>query len=106
VEERVGIMPVFLGALKPKLLLGMDSRILLLATLSLLGVIFSVWMVLVCGAFVIVGRILGKLSPYLVDELIAYMEWRVFAWNGVVPDDVFIDCKEPRFLKEHRRVKQ
>lgn len=98
-------MPVFLGAMRPKLLLNMDPRILFLVALSIVGVLFSFWMVALTIVLGVVGVALGTFSPYAVDEIFAYMDFRSFSMTAAVPADVFIGHADPKFVLQHRQTR-
>ncbi len=77
--DRVQGMPVFLGALRAKLILGVDDRVLVVVAIVCLMGMFVPLLFLLAGALFLIGRILGAISPYFFDELASYMSWRVFS---------------------------
>ncbi len=98
-------MPVFLGALRAKLILGVDDRVLLVVGLVALLGMFVPLLFLVAGGLFLAGRILGAISPYFFDELSVYITWRLFAWSGVVPDDASHFGSDPKFVASFKRVR-
>ena len=98
-------MPVFLGALRAKLILGVDDRVLMIVGFVALLGIFSPLLFLLCGALYGVGRIVGAISPYFFDELSVYFNWRLFSWEGYIPDDSMLIGPEPKFTREFKRAK-
>ncbi len=103
--ERVVGMPVFLGALRAKLILGVDDRVLMIvAIVALLG-IFMPLLFIVAAALFVAGRIVGAISPYFFDEVSVYFNWRLFAWGGTSPDDAMNFESDPKFVKAFKRAK-
>jgi len=101
----VGAMPIFQGALRAKLLLGVDDRLLLvIVVIGLAGILRPVLFLFALGIY-LVGRIVGAISPYYFDEVAAYMDWRFFTWSGVAPDDVSFAAKEPKFITKFKKTK-
>ena len=104
-RDRAVGMPVFLGALRARLILGVDDRVLLIiAIITLLG-IFSPLLFLLAGTLFGVGRIVGAVSPYFFDELSVYFNWRLFSWSGHFPDDTMLIGADPKFVKTFRRAR-
>ncbi len=103
--DRVQGMPVFLGALRAKLILGVDDRVLVVVAIVCLMGMFVPLLFLLAGALFLIGRILGTISPYFFDELASYMSWRVFSWHGSCPDDCAAFGREPKSLKVFKRAK-
>ncbi len=102
---RVTGMPVFLGALRAKLILGVDDRVLLFVALTALLGIFSPLLFLLSGALFAIGRLVGAISPYFFDELSVYFNWRLFSWTGSSPDDSLNFESDPKFVRAFKRAK-
>lgn len=98
-------MPVFLGALRARLILGVDDRVLVVVGLVTLVGMFSPILFLVAGALFGIGRIVGAVSPYFFDELSVYITWRLFSWRGISPDDSLHLGKELKFTTKFKRAK-
>ena len=98
-------MPVFLGALRAKLIMGVDDRVLMLVGLTALFGIFAPVLFVVAAALFGIGRIVGAISPYFFDELSVYLRWRFFAWDGAAPDDTMYHGKDPKFVHQFKRAK-
>jgi hypothetical protein len=98
-------MPIFQGALRAKLIMGVDERILLLALIVALIGMAQPLLFFVSAGLIGIGRIVGAVSPYFFDELGKYAEWRLFAWSGMMPDDAYWTSREPKFRKIFRKAK-
>jgi hypothetical protein len=98
-------MPVYLGALRAKLILGVDDRVLIVVAIVALMGMFTPLLFLVAGGLFGIGRIVGAISPYFFDELSVYINWRLFAWNGVSPDDAMHLGADPKFVRVFKRAK-
>jgi hypothetical protein len=104
-RERAVGMPVFLGALRARLILGVDDRVLFfVAMITLLG-IFAPILFLLSGLLFGIGRIVGAVSPYFFDEISVYFNWRIFSWSGHLPDDTMLIGPDPKFVKAFKRAK-
>jgi type IV secretory pathway VirB3-like protein len=102
---RAGEMPIFQGALRAKLIMGVDERVgLLVVILVLFGIVQPLLFLVAAGVFGI-GRIVGAVSPYFFDELSRYAEWRLFSWSGSMPDDSYWTSREPKFRRTFRKAK-
>jgi hypothetical protein len=96
--------PVLRGLLRPKLLLGCDPRLLLLAGVVLLGGIFA-WPFFVAGGLVVAfARLVGAISPLFLDEKLIYMRWRLNSWRGVVGDESPVPNPDRGTLRTTRKV--
>lgn len=104
-RERLIGMPVFLGALRAKLILGVDDRVLLIVGIVTLLGIFAPILFLAAGALFGIGRIVGAVSPYFFDDISVYFTWRMFAWTGFSPDDSMFHGPDPKFVRSFKRVK-
>ncbi len=98
-------MPVFLGALRAKLILGVDDRVLLVVAVTALLGIFSPILFIISGALFGIGRLVGAISPYFFDEISVYFNWRLFSWSGSSPDDSLNFENDPKFTREFKRAK-
>ena len=98
-------MPVFLGALRAKLILGVDDRVLMIVGLVALLGIFAPVLFIAAGGLFFIGRIVGAVSPYFFDEISVYFNWRLFAWEGFSPDDSMAMEDDPKFTLEFKRAK-
>ncbi len=102
---RPGEMPIFQGALRAKLIMGVDERVgLFVVILTIFGIVQPVLFFVAAGVFGI-GRIVGAVSPYFFDELGVYVNWRLFSWDGVMPDDAYWTVGEPKFRRLFRKAK-
>ena len=83
----------------------MDYRILLLVVLCAVGGIIA-WQLFIVAAVVSgLGLVLGAVSPYLLDELAAYMRWRMFSWDAVLSDESFEAGSDSEMMSKPRKVK-
>ncbi len=96
---------MFLGALRAKLLLGVDDRVLMIVALVMLLGIFAPILFLAAGALFGLGRIVGAVSPYFFDEISVYFNWRIFSWGGYTPDDSMMLGSDPKFVQKFKRAK-
>jgi len=102
---RAGEMPIFQGALRAKLIMGVDERLGLLVVILIICGVFQPLLFLVAAALFGIGRIVGAVSPYFFDELSRYVEWRLLAWDGLMPDDAYFTAGEPKFRRIFRKAK-
>jgi len=98
---------VYLGAFRPQGFGGIDRRLWALIAVDVLliipasrGGLFSFALVVGVGILIFVGgRVMGRYSPFLLDEAVHYLEWRLVAPRALVPDDADASGKDPRWAK-------
>jgi hypothetical protein len=96
---------VLRGLLRPKLYLGCDARLLLLSVGLVLGGIFAWPLFIVAVLVYAVSRVLGAISPYLIDDVVTYMRWRAIAWDGQFADEGNVAKPCRRMQRTPRKVR-
>lgn len=98
---------VFHGLLRPRLFLGCDGRLLFaVALLAVVGVFPHLWIAWPTAVVVFAAaRVLGKVSPYAVDELLTYAANVFVAWDGYLPDESALAKPDRKALATWRKVR-
>lgn len=97
-------MPIFQGAMRGRLLFGIDDRLLFLSVLFiLLGMWrWPFWALLI--PYLAIARYAGAKSPFAVDDFLSYVDARMNCPGGIMPDDIPFS-KDPESMRQFKRLK-
>lgn len=96
---------VYVGALRPQGFGGLDRRLWALVALDMVflipasrGGLASIGIVVGIGLLVYFGgRLIGRYSPFMLDEIGHYIEWRLIAPLALIPDDAHFTGEDPHW---------
>jgi len=106
--RRVGSVPLFVGASKPRLFWGVDPRLFvpigILVTVGVFVFGSHIFQLALCfGLAVLIfmtGKVMGRWSPFFIDEFLRWFAWRMRTGTGpLVADATFYARPSPEAKK-------
>lgn len=94
-REPYGSVPIWTGAEKPRLFLGVDPRVFApIVVLIAIGVFSRSFLSVVvffslAAAIYVAGKILGSWSPYFIDEFTRWLDRRSRTGSTTLPADAY-----------------
>jgi hypothetical protein len=107
-REPYGSVPLWGGTTRPPLLYGIDPRFFLPVGLLILIGVFAralavtfIFFGSAVGLLVLAG-ILGRCSPYFIDEFVRWMEWRSRTGSGTISPDAYFHALDSPSAQRRR----
>lgn len=99
---RIGSVPLFIGASKPKLFWGIDPRLFVPVGILVALAVFVFGSrpigLIVCFALaaliLMAGKVMGRWSPFFIDEMLRWLSWRSRTGSGRLAADATFSARD------------
>ena len=109
-RARIGTIPLWVGANKPRSFYGCDPRMFIPMIVFILIGMFSrnLLTMAVCGALCALcffgGRMLATWSPYFIDEFWRWLGWRSRTGGGPMAGDAYFHARNSPSADQWRKI--